>query len=229
MIGSRRDWADLIGPEATDRVLGLLRPTLGRNTFPAVRLETNRLYIRHARPKDWKAWAALRRANREFLTPWEPTWPADAFSRRTFVRRLRRQLADWKADRGYSLLVFSRADDQLVGGVTLSAVRRGVAQMASMGYWVGEAFTRRGYMSEAAKSVLGFGFRQLGLHRIEAACLPNNEASRRLLLRVGFTEEGFAKAYLRINGSWRDHILFGMAREGFEALYPEPSGVSGVR
>jgi ribosomal-protein-alanine N-acetyltransferase len=129
-------------------------------------------------------------------------------------------LAEWKADRGYSLLVFTRTDDQLVGGVTLSAVRRGVAQMASMGYWVGEAFARRGYMTEATKSMLGFGFRQVGLHRIEAACLPNNEASKRLLLSVGFTEEGFAKSYLRINGSWRDHILFGMARDGFEVLYP---------
>lgn len=225
MIGSRRDWVDLIKADATDKVFGLLRPGLGRNTFPAVRLETNRLYIRHARPKDWKAWAALRQANRAFLTPWEPTWPTDAFSRRTFVRRLRRQLAEWKSDRGYSLLVFSRTDDQLVGGVTLSAVRRGVAQMASMGYWVGEAFARRGYMTEATKSMLGFGFRQVGLHRIEAACLPHNEASKRLLLSVGFTEEGYAKNYLRINGAWRDHILFGMARDGFETLYPlQPGG-----
>jgi len=224
MIGSRRDWVDIIRADATDKVFGLLRPSLGRNTFPAVRLETTRLYIRHARPKDWKAWAALRQANRTFLTPWEPTWPTDAFSRRTFVRRLRRQLAEWKADRGYSLLVFSRADDQLVGGVTLGAVRRGVAQMASMGYWVGEGFARRGYMTEATTAMLGFGFRQLGLHRVEAACLPNNEASRRLLLGVGFTEEGFAKSYLRINGSWRDHFLFGMARDGFETLYPQQAG-----
>ncbi|MEQ9814156.1 MAG: GNAT family protein [Azospirillaceae bacterium] len=221
MIGSRRDWADAVLPDAKDRLIGLLRA--GMVTAPQLRLDTQRLYLRPPRMKDWKAWAGIRQTSRAFLTPWEPTWPTDAFSRRTFMRRLRRQIADWRADRGYALLIFDRSTEDLMGGVNLTAVRRGVAQVASLGYWVGEAFANRGIMTEAVKAVLTFGFRQIGLHRIEAACLPHNEPSQRLLTRVGFSEEGFARNYLRINGQWQDHVLFGLVREDFDRFdQPHP-------
>jgi ribosomal-protein-alanine N-acetyltransferase len=118
------------------------------------------------------------------------------------------------------MLIFMKESRELVGGIGLTAVRRGVAQMASLGYWAGKAFSRQGLMTEAVRAMVGYGFRHAGLHRIEAACLPHNEASRRLLLRVGFEQEGYAKAYLRIDGAWRDHLLFGLSREDFEAMHP---------
>jgi ribosomal-protein-alanine N-acetyltransferase len=82
--------------------------------------------------------------------------------------------------------------------------------MATIGYWVGEPFIRHGYTLGAVRAVIGFSFSRLGLHRLEAACVPENEPSRRLLLRAGFELEGRASAYLKINGEWRDHLLFGL-------------------
>ncbi len=115
-------------------------------------------------------------------------------------------------DTGYAFLIFRHEDGRLVGGVSMSNIRRGVAQSASLGYWMGAPFARHGYMTEALEAVLDFGFNSLGLHRIEAACLPSNQASRGLLAKVGFREEGYAREYLRINGVWQDHVLFAILR-----------------
>jgi ribosomal-protein-alanine N-acetyltransferase len=100
-----------------------------------------------------------------------------------------------------------------VGGVTLSNVRRGVAQTATLGYWAGAPYARRGHTLRAVRTVCAFAFGKLKLHRMEAACLPSNEASRNLLLKAGFSLEGKARAYLKINGAWRDHLLFGLIQD----------------
>lgn len=187
---------------------------LGRFYLPRGRLiEGDRIYLRPPQYGDWRAWAALREQSRAFLTPWEPTWPGDALSRASFRRRQRYVILEWHEDSGYSLFVFRREDDRLLGGVTLSNVRRGIAQAASLGYWTGAPFARQGYMSAALQALLPFAFERLGLHRIEAACLPHNAASRQLLIRTGFQEEGLARRYLRINGSWQDHALYALLRD----------------
>ena len=192
-------------------MIGLLKTGLG--ALPAVRLEGDRVYLRPPRPRDWKAWSMLRDQSREFLRPWEPTWPPDALSRGSFVRRLRRQIAEWRHDEGYGFLIFDKSNDRLIGGIGMSNVRRGVAQMASLGYWIGQCYAGNGYMTEAARIVISFAFHQLGLHRLEAVCLPNNQASQGLLERLGFSREGYARAYLRINGAWRDHVVYALLRE----------------
>lgn len=179
----------------------------------SVRLEGPRVYLCPPRMADWKKWAALREESRGFLVPWEPTWPHDALSRQSFRRRLKAYNQEWRRGTGFSFLVYRLSDRALMGGVTLSNVRRGVAQAASMGYWIGEGFARQGYMSEAVSAVVEFAFEELGLHRVEAACLPQNDASRSLLLKVGFRQEGYARQYLRINGKWQDHLLFEMLRD----------------
>jgi [ribosomal protein S5]-alanine N-acetyltransferase len=92
-------------------------------------------------------------------------------------------------------------------------VRRGVAQSASVGYWIGTPFARKGFMTDALGCIVTFAFRDLGLHRLEAACVPRNQASRELLLKLRFREEGLARRYLRINGRWEDHVLFGLLRD----------------
>lgn len=182
---------------------------------PALRVDGERVFIRPAQPKDWRAWAEVRESSRDFLSPWEPTWPPDALTRDSFLRRVRRQAVEWREDEAYSFLVFAQAGEQPVGGISLTNVRRGVAQMASMGYWVGKPYTRHGFISEAARLTLGFAFGQLGLHRVEAACLPTNVPSMGLLLKVGFQREGYARAYLRIDGKWADHVLFAMLKDDF--------------
>jgi ribosomal-protein-alanine N-acetyltransferase len=187
---------------------------LGRFYLPRGRLiEGDRVYLRPPQYGDWRAWAALREQSRIFLTPWEPTWPGDALSRASFRRRQHHVILEWREDSGYSLFVFRREDDRLLGGVTLSNVRRGIAQAASLGYWTGAPFARQGYMSAALQALLPFAFERLGLHRIEAACLPHNAASRQLLIRTGFQEEGLARRYLRINGTWQDHALYALLRD----------------
>lgn len=189
-------------------MIGFFRTGIG--TLPGLRIDGQRSYLRPPRLRDWKPWVRLREDSRAFLAPWEPTWPADALTRAAYLRRLRRQIFEWRQDEGYSFLIFDRADDTLLGGLGFSNIRRGVAQAASLGYWIGERHSRKGYMTDAALAAISFGFNQLGLHRIEAACLPANAASQRLLARLGFAEEGYARAYLKIDGAWRDHRLYAL-------------------
>lgn len=175
-------------------------------------VEQERVYLRPPRQRDWKGWAALRDQSRRFLIPWEPTWAHDALSRAAFRRRIRVYSQELRQGTSHSFLIFRREDHALLGGVTLSNIRRGVAQSGSLGYWIGQPFARQGYMTEALNGTIGFAFDELGLHRIEAACLPSNQASRAVLEKIGFAEEGFAREYLRINGSWQDHRLYAMLK-----------------
>ena len=171
-------------------------------------LIANRVILRMPRPGDWREWATIREASREFLTPWEPSWTPDSLGRSAFRRRLRQQRSGWRDDDCYSFLIFERDGERMVGGISLSNVRRGVCQAGSLGYWMSQHHTGRGYMTEAVSCIVRFAFADLRLHRVEAACLPHNEASRAVLEKCGFSEEGRAAGYLRINGEWQDHILF---------------------
>ena len=109
--------------------------------------------------------------------------------------------------------IFRRSDNALVGGITLANVRRGVAQAGSIGYWIGEPFARQGLMSAALHALMPFSFVTLRLHRLEAACIPTNLASTRLLEKSGFEREGYARQYLCINGIWQDHLLYARIRD----------------
>ncbi len=171
-----------------------------------------RITLRPPRQGDWREWADLRLFSRDFLTPWEPAWPSEALTKATFRHRLRRNSRDWRNDQAYAFFLFRQDDDALIGGMTLSGLRRGVTQGGSLGYWIGRPHARQGYMSEAVSCVLDFAFDSLGLHRVEAACLIHNDASRRLLTRSGFTHEGVGRGYLRIDGAWQDHMLFAILR-----------------
>lgn len=186
--------------------MALLRQTPASDD--AYTLEGDGVLLRLPRQADYAEWAGLRARSRAFLTPWEPTWPADDLTRAAYRRRLRRYTRDVRDDQAYPFFVFSTRTGELVGGCTLSNVRRGVAQTCSLGYWVGEPFRKRGFTGAAVRALVPFVFDRLRLHRLEAACLPSNEASRALLVACGFTQEGYARNYLRIDGAWRDHLLF---------------------
>jgi ribosomal-protein-alanine N-acetyltransferase len=164
--------------------------------------------LRVPQTTDYNEWMALREASREFLTPWEPTWPADDLSRSAFRRRIRRYADDLRTDQGYAFLIIRSTDNMLVGGLTLANIRRGVAQAGSIGYWMGAPYVRRGYMTAAVRAVIPFAFGTLRLHRVEAACIPTNAGSIRLLENTGFIREGYAREYLCINGIWQDHLLY---------------------
>jgi len=169
--------------------------------------------LRTPQATDHTEWAALRELSREFLIPWEPTWPADDLSRSAFRRRVRRYAEDLRTDQSYAFLIFRSYDNTLVGGLTLANIRRGVAQAGSLGYWMGLPYVRQGYMTAAVRAVIPFAFGTLRLHRLEAACIPTNSASIRLLENTGFVREGYARDYLCINGMWQDHLLYGRLKE----------------
>lgn len=176
----------------------------------ALRVEGEGVFLRPPQVKDYAQWSLLRERSRDFLQPWEPTWPQGDLSYAAFRRKLSAHARDRWARTAYSFLVFRSSDNALTGGITLSNVRRSVAQTGSIGYWCGVSFARQGQTLAAVRAMSQFAFRNLALHRLEAACVPQNHPSRNLLLKAGFTEEGHAKAYLKINGVWRDHVLFGL-------------------
>jgi ribosomal-protein-alanine N-acetyltransferase len=181
-------------------------------------LRSARLLLRPPVMADHAAWAELRSVSRAFLEPWEPTWPEDDLERSAFRRRLRRYASELRDGLAYPWFVFDAASRDLLGGVTLAQVRRGVTQAGTLGYWMGARHAGRGVMTEAVGLVAGFAFTTLRLHRLEASCLPENTRSIRLLEKVGFSREGFARRYLCIAGDWRDHILWGLLAD--DPLFP---------
>lgn len=198
--------------------MSLLRPSA--SLTEQLRIEGRRVFLRPPANSDYEEWAALREASRAFLTPWEPIWPADDLSRPAYRRRLKRYAQEMREDTGYALFIFRTEDQALMGGVTLSNVRRGVTLSCTLGYWMGQAYSGQGYMREAARAVVPFVFEQLGLHRLEAACVPNNEPSKAVLRHAGFQEEGLARRYLRINGVWQDHLMFALLESDLAARQP---------
>lgn len=175
---------------------------------PPSLIEGEGVVLRMPHMSDFAAWSSLREQSRAFLTPWEPIWPPYDLTRGSFRRRIRRYQRDVREDSAYPFLVFRAGDRVLLGGLSLSNIRRGVTQTASLGYWMGAPYAGKGHMSAAVRALLPFAHGALGLRRIEAACLPSNTPSIRLLERAGFRREGYGRQYLCINGSWQDHLLY---------------------
>ena len=173
------------------------------------------VWLRPLTMSDYASWAELRARSREHLTPWEPVWQRDELTRSAFRRRVRHYQREAREDLGYAFLIFKERGDELVGGLTLSNVRRGVTQAAVLGYWLGLPYVKQGYMLGAVGAAAGFAFQDLGLHRLEAATMPNNVASIRVLERNGFRREGLARRLLKINGKWEDHALYALLLEDF--------------
>ncbi|HEV7416518.1 GNAT family N-acetyltransferase [Tianweitania sediminis] len=176
-------------------------------------LKGEQVLLRLPASSDYHQWAALRHASRSFLEPWEPRWSVNELERSGWRQRLERNKADYKSGTGFGFLIFKVADGQLAGGLTIGNIRRGVAQSCQIGYWMGEAHAGRGYMLGALKLVIPYAFDELRLHRIEAACIPSNARSVRVLEKAGFAREGLARSYLRINGAWQDHFLYALVAD----------------
>jgi ribosomal-protein-alanine N-acetyltransferase len=192
---------------------------------PTPVLTGSRVVLRPPRPRDFEDWRQLRRKSREFLKPFEPRWTEADLSRRAFTTRVRRGHNEARLGTDFSFLVFEKTagGEVLAGGLTLSNIRRRAAQHGNLGYWMGQGFAGRGLMTDAVAVMLPFFFETLSLHRLHAAFLPHNIASRRVLEKNGFAEEGYADNYLQIDGKWADHVLFGLTRERWDAR-SKPSG-----
>jgi len=177
-----------------------------------VRIETERLTLRPPQHSDYRDWTALRLESRAFLQPWEPTWATDHLARKAFTNRVywaQRSISNGSA---LPVFLFRRQDQALLGAITLDNIRRGPAQAGTLGYWIGARFARQGYMQEAISALVHHAFHKLDLSRVEAACLPENVASRGVLEKSGFKYEGVAQSYLQIDGRWRTHVLYASLR-----------------
>ncbi len=177
-----------------------------------VRIETERMTLRPPRHGDYREWVALRQTSADFLVPWEPAWARDHLTRKAFVGRVYWAQRAIAGDSALPLFMVERGTARLLGAVTLDTIRRGPAQAATLGYWIGAAHARQGYMREAIEALVHYAFTTLDLSRIEAACLPGNTASRGVLEKCGFKYEGVAQSYLQINGRWRTHVLYANLR-----------------
>lgn len=188
--------------------MSFLRSVTSVDTGPVV--VAGSIYLRMPGSSDYAPWAELRARSRDFLVPWEPTWARDELTRSAYKRRLRQYQKDLREEAGYAFFMFRKSDNGLLGGLSLSNIRRGVTQACTLGYWMGLPHAGHGYMTEAVQALAPFVFNTLWLHRLEAACLPGNRASIRVLEKCGFEREGLARSYLKINGIWQDHVLYGL-------------------
>lgn len=204
--------------------MAFLRAALPEDYLEPIRGKS--LVLRAPVMPDYAQWAELRALSREHLVPWEPAWSRDDLTRSAFRRRLKAYANDVRGDLGYAFFIADAPTDTLLGGITLSHVRRGAAQIASLGYWIGRPHAGQGRMQDAVKTILPFAFKVLRLHRIEAATMLANAPSIRVLEKCGFGREGQAKAYLKINGRWEDHILFARVADEADELPPGAGEVS---
>ena len=180
------------------------------------KLTGERVFLRPPKRRDALKWQKLRMSSKSFLVPWEPSWDASSCTRRAYLRYFKNSNYLANMDRAYSFLIFKTDDKMLLGGINIGNVRRGVSQSASLGYWIGKKYSRNGYMKEALKLLIPSLFVDLRLNRIEAATLEENIASKNLLKKIGFKKEGVLRKYLKINGTWRDHILYGLLENDFK-------------
>ena len=181
---------------------------IGLSQPPGPVLERGPVRLRPPGFEDYWAWSRLRERSRAHLTRWEQDWTDAEMTAAAYRLRVKAYWREMRRGGAAPLFVFQKDGDALAGGVTLSNIRYGAACAGTVGYWIGVDFLRRGYGRAAMDALLDHAFLRLGLNRVEAACQPLNEASRRLLVSCGFREEGLACRYLRINGAWRDHLLF---------------------
>lgn len=177
-----------------------------------VRVETERMTLRLPEHGDWRQWSELREASSAFLIKWEPVWANDHLTRRAFTNRVYWAQRAESQGQALPMLLIRREDQQLLGALTLDNIRRGPSQTGTFGYWIGEPFARQGYMREAILALTHHAFTRMDLSRLEAACLPENIASRGVLEKCGFKYEGVAQSYLQINGRWRNHVLYANLR-----------------
>jgi ribosomal-protein-alanine N-acetyltransferase len=176
------------------------------------------LVLRRPVMEDFAQWRRLREESRDFLQPWEPRWPHDDLTQSGFRARIRRYRREAAEASGFTYFVFDAPSGELLGGLGLTNLRWGAGRSAQLGYWMGERHAGKSVMGRAVRLACAAAFEALALERVEAACLPGNERSVRLLEHAGFEREGRASDYLEINGERRDHLLYALTRARYRQI-----------
>ncbi len=179
-------------------------------------LEGTAIHLRAPRRRDYLNWFAVRHASLMTLQLREPLWSEDALSKKRFLRYVRDYSLAARYGLGLGFFIWDKQFTTLMGACNLTHIRRGPAQTAELGYWLGDAYQENGYAREAVYLLCRHAFNYLDLHRVEAACMDDNIASQRVLESNGFYREGYSKKYLKINGSWADHMRFALLKEDMQ-------------
>src|SRR2546428_983708 len=171
-------------------------------------IETERLFLGLPEPADAAAIVAYYEENRAHLEPWSPSWPAGFFTEDFWRDQARSARQDFRAGTAVRLMIALLAEPRLIiGNLSLTQIFRGPLHHCVMGYSLAEGAQGKGYMLEAVQGAVTYAFDELRLHRVAASYMPHNRRSAAVLRRAGFTVEGYARDYLRIDGQWEDHIL----------------------
>jgi ribosomal-protein-alanine N-acetyltransferase len=184
----------------------------------SLELNGDNVLLRPPQYRDWTDWSKVREKNKLYLQPWEPLWSPGELERSSFVKRVRMFEKFSTNDEAYSFLIFKNENAEFIGELNISNIQRGIIQSCSIGYWIAKKYEGLGMMSESLELVKSFIFNQLKLHRIEAACLPHNNLSLKVLLKNGFKIEGKARKLLKINNKWQDHTMFSYLYEDYKDL-----------
>ena len=184
-------------------------------TNAPIRLYGRRILIRPLVPTDFEAWSDVRMRNGEWLTKWEPLShphsPDPSRSRDAFTNRCASRDRERQAGNAYAMGIF--VGNSFAGEINLNNVIRGAMQSATIGYWIDKARAGQSFMSEAVIVLAEFAFEELNLHRLEICIIPRNFNSRRVMEKLHIREEGVAQRFLEINGTWEDHVRYGLTVE----------------
>ncbi|MGM9988042.1 MAG: GNAT family N-acetyltransferase [Bacillaceae bacterium] len=165
----------------------------------------NSIYLRPLTVADAKTNLQLQQSNREFFEQFAITRNDDFYTLEEQIKLIERRIKTRKADEEYYYGIFTNENDTLIGSIHLFQVFRGPSQSAFIGYFLNKDHNGKGYMTEAVKLLVDYGFNELKLHRIEAGVMPHNIPSIRVLEKAGFHQEGLARKNVNINGKWEDH------------------------
>ena len=175
-----------------------------------------RVQLRPLKASDWSQWRDVRVRSRDWLEPWEPLGEPGASDPVSDAEAFKARCGAWERQRhfdaAYGFGIFLKKGE-FVGEVSLGSVQRGPFQSANVGYWIDESHAGQGYMPEAVALVLRYAFEELGLHRVEAAIVPRNKRSRRVVEKLGMRDEGTSERFLQIRGVWEDHVRYAFTLE----------------
>ncbi|MBW4650186.1 MAG: GNAT family N-acetyltransferase [Kastovskya adunca ATA6-11-RM4] len=179
-------------------------------------ITSDRLYLRLALPDDVAAIINYYSENKTYLTPFHPRWFDSFFTETFWQKQVNQNIKEFRKDRALKLFIFPRLNPEtIIGNVDFV---RGSAQFCFLGYNLAEVEQGKGYMTEALQSTIPYIFQNLNLHRVMANYMPHNQRSGKLLKRLGFIEEGYAKNYLLVNGKMEDHILTSLTNPHWKVI-----------
>lgn len=180
-------------------------------------IESNRLILRLLNVGDLACVLDYHRRNQEHLMPYGPVWPENFLTEEFWSKQIERNLDEFNSDRSLRLFLFDKADRvSIIGNVSFGGILRSAAQFCYLGYGLAKDKQGCGYMTEILPEAFKYVFAELSIHRIMANYMPSNERSGRLLKRLGFVIEGYARDYLCLNGRWEDHILSSLTNPNWQ-------------